>query len=100
MAEHLTHMSEAVMTVVRALGDFLVLGEVARPRLHGLSHFGNRRVKIARLAGIEVSPIVKEVPDYRADEARFGLFEVHVSKFVSWVSHKYTCEVDPPRFVD
>jgi hypothetical protein len=93
MAEHLTHMSEAVMTVVRALGDFLVLGEVARPRLHGLSHFGNRRVKIARLAGIEVSPIVKEVPDYRADRTAIQLVQIDVSEFISWVSHKYTSKL-------
>jgi hypothetical protein len=93
VAEHLTHMSEAVLTVVRALGDFFVLREVTRPRLRRLRHFRNGGVKIARLAGIEVSPVVEKVPDDGAYGSAFSLFEINVSKFVTWISHKYSPEL-------
>jgi hypothetical protein len=49
-------------------------------------------MKISTFAGIEVSPVFEQVPLYRADGPRLGLFEVDISEFITWVCNEYSSE--------
>mgnify|MGYP001161869905 CR=1 FL=1 len=87
-------MSVTVLTIERSLSDLAI-----QFKINGLTPSKVRPreptdacMKISTFASIEVSPIVKEVPLYRAHEAALGLLEVDVCELVPGVSDKRAAE--------
>lgn len=77
-----------MLTVVRTLGEDAILRRVARPSKLRFRHPSNRSVKVGRFAGIEIFPVMEEVPYDGAYESGLGLFEIDVGEFVSRVGDK------------
>src|SRR5882762_9959053 len=87
VSEFLTHETVRVMSIEWSLSDLFVHLKLACPREFGPTHSSNCRMNVSRFHGIEISPVIEQVPFYCSDDVAFSALGVELGKL-------------PPRIAD